>query len=150
MLKIGSAAPSFTLEDHTGKKHSLADYAGKKVVVYFYPRDNTPGCTIEAKEFSERIGEFKKRNTVIIGISKDSASSHDAFICEYDLKVILLSDPENAVIERFGAWREKKNYSKTYMGIVRSTVLIDEKGIILKIWDAVNAKGHAEEVLGAV
>jgi peroxiredoxin Q/BCP len=146
MLKEGEKAPQFTLLDADENKVLLKDYLGQKVVVYFYPKDSTPGCTIEAIEFSEQLSAFSKKNTVIFGISKDSVASHKKFINKEDLKVTLLSDPEGKVCESYGVWREKKNYGKTYLGIVRSTFLIDEEGKIEKIWDAVRVKGHVNEV----
>ena len=146
MLAIGSKAPSFKLKDSKGTLVSLSDFKGKQVVIYFYPKDDTPGCTIEAKEFTDHLPQFKKKNAVVIGISKDSTESHDKFICKYDLKLTLLSDPEHQTIEAYGAWQEKKNYGKTYMGIVRTTNLIDAKGKVKKVWEKVKALGHAREV----
>ncbi|MFC1476440.1 thioredoxin-dependent thiol peroxidase [Fibrobacterota bacterium] len=147
MLEIGSKAPTFKLNDSKGKTVSLGDFKGKQVVIYFYPKDDTPGCTIEAKEFTDLLPNFKKKNAVVIGISKDSTESHDKFICKYELKLTLLSDPEHETIEAYGAWQEKKNYGKIYMGIVRTTYLIDGKGKIKKVWEEVKAFGHAKEVL---
>ncbi len=150
MLKVGTKAADFTLTDRTGKEYSLADFAGKKVVIYFYPKDDTPGCTIEAKEFSDLMPSFNKNKTVVIGISKDSQASHDKFICKYELSILLLSDPDHSAIEAYGAWQEKKNYGKTYMGIARTTFLIDENGVIQKVWENVKAMGHAQEVFNAL
>jgi peroxiredoxin Q/BCP len=147
MLAIGSKAPGFKLKDSKGTLVSLSDFKGKQVVIYFYPKDDTPGCTIEAKEFTDLLLQFKKKNAVVIGISKDSTESHDKFICKYNLKLTLLSDPEHQTIEAYGAWQEKKNYGKTYLGITRTTYLIDAKGKVKKIWEKVKALGHAREVL---
>ena len=150
MLAIGSKAPDFKLKDSKGKMVSLSNFKGKQVVIYFYPKDDTPGCTIEAKEFTDLLPNFKKKNAVVIGISKDSTESHDKFICKYDLKLTLLSNPEHKTIEAYGAWQEKKNYGKTYMGIVRTTYLIDANGKIKKVWEKVKALGHAREVFESV
>ncbi len=150
MLKIGSKAPNFKLKDQNSKEYSLKNFKGNRIVLYFYPKDDTPGCTIEAKDFSELLAKFKKQNAVIIGISKDSVESHNKFTCKYELKLLLLSDPDHKTIEDYGVWQEKKNYGKTYMGIVRTTYLIDENGKIKKIWEKVKAKGHAEEVLNSL
>lgn len=147
MLETGSKAPDFKLKDSKGNNVSLSDFKGKQVAVYFYPKHDTPGCTIEAKEFTELLPKFKKKNAVVIGISKDSIESHDKFICKYDLKLTLLSDPEHKVIEAYGAWQQKKNYGKTYMGIVRTTYLIDANGKVKKVWEKVKSLGHAKEVL---
>ena len=147
MLETGSKAPDFKLKDSKGNNVSLSDFKGKQVAVYFYPKDDTPGCTIEAKEFTELLPKFKKKNAVVIGISKDSIESHDKFICKYDLKLTLLSDPEHKVIEAYGAWQQKKNYGKTYMGIIRTTYLIDANGKVKKVWEKVKSLGHAKEVL---
>lgn len=146
MLEIGLKAPAFKLKDSKGKTVSLSDYTDKQVVVYFYPKDDTPGCTIEAKEFTDLLPKFKKKKAVVIGISRDSTESHDKFICKYDLKLILLSDPEHKTIEAYGAWQEKKNYGKVYMGIVRITYLIDANGKVKRVWEKVKALGHAKEV----
>ena len=147
MLETGSKAPDFKLKDSKGNNVSLSDFKGKQVAAYFYPKDDTPGCTIEAKEFTELLPKFKKKNAVVIGISKDSIESHDKFICKYDLKLTLLSDPEHKVIEAYGAWQQKKNYGKTYMGIIRTTYLIDANGKVKKVWEKVKSLGHAKEVL---
>ena len=147
MLEMGSKVPDFKLKDSKGKMVSLSEFKGKQVVVYFYPKDDTPGCTIEAKEFTDLLPEFKKKNAVVIGISKDSSESHDKFICKYDLKLTLLSDPEHKVIEAYGAWQQKLNYGKTYMGIARTTYFIDANGKVRKVWEKVKAMGHAREVL---
>ncbi len=147
MLKAGDIVENFTLENDKGEKVSLSDYKGKKVVVYFYPKDNTPGCTTEACSFRDEISQFSDRNTVILGISKDSVKSHSSFIEKYQLPFQLLSDPETKVIQQFGAWGEKKNYGKTYMGIIRSTFILDEEGRVLHAFEKVTTKDHALAVL---
>lgn len=147
MLNIGDKAPNFTLPDKDGNNISLSDFLGKKVIVYFYPKDNTPGCTKQACGFSENIQEFENNNTVIIGISKDSQKSHQNFTQKYDLKIKLLSDVERQAIEAYGVWQEKKLYGKVSMGIVRTTFVIDEQGNIEKIFDKVKADQNPEEVL---
>lgn len=147
MLNIGDKAPNFTLPDKDGNNISLSDFLGKKVILYFYPKDNTPGCTKQACGFSENIQEFENNNTVIIGISKDSQKSHQNFTQKYDLKINLLSDVERQAIESYGVWQEKKLYGKVSMGIVRTTFVIDEQGNIEKIFDKVKAAQNPEEVL---
>lgn len=147
MLNIGDKAPNFTLPDKDGNNISLSDFLGKKVIVYFYPKDNTPGCTKQACGFSENIQEFENNNTVIIGISKDSQKSHQNFTQKYDLKINLLSDVERQAIEAYGVLQEKKLYGKVSMGIVRTTFVIDEQGNIEKIFDKVKAAQNPEEVL---
>ena len=147
MLSVGEKAPAFTLNDKDGNAVSLADFFGKRVVLYFYPRDNTPGCTRQACAFAENYEEFKNIDAVIIGISKDSVSSHVKFAEKYSLPFILLSDPEHEVIEAFGAWQEKKNYGKVSFGTVRSTFVIDENGIIEKVMPKVKPDTNAAEIL---
>ncbi len=147
MLNIGDKAPNFTLPDKDGNNVSLSDFLGKKVIVYFYPKDNTPGCTKQACGFSESIQEFENNNTVVIGISKDSQKSHQNFTQKHDLKIILLSDIDRQAIEAYGVWQEKKLYGKVSMGIVRTTFVIDEQGNIEKIFDKVKAAQNPEEVL---
>ena len=134
MLEPGTKAPDFTLHDVNGSAVSLHDFAGKKVVLYFYPRDNTPGCTRQACAFAEAYEDFEKLNAVVIGISKDSETSHARFAQKYDLPFLLLSDPKLQTIRTYGVWQEKKLYGKVSMGIVRSRFLIDEQGIIEKAW----------------
>lgn len=150
MLKERDEAPDFSLENQKGETVKLKDFAGKNVVVYFYPKDNTSGCTLEGKDFTAYKDKFADRNTVILGISKDSVASHNNFCEKQDLSIELLSDPNHEVIKKYGAWQKKKNYGKKYMGIVRSTFLIDTKGKIIKTWEKVKVKGHVEEVLEAV
>ena len=147
MLEVGSKAPEFTLPDKDGKPVSLSDFAGKKVVLYFYPRDNTPGCTRQACAFAGAYEEFKKIDAVVIGISKDSAASHQKFAEKYSMPFILLSDPELAAIQAYGVWQEKKNYGKVSMGVVRSTFVIDENGVIEKVMPKVKPDTNAGEIL---
>ena len=147
MLNIGDKAPNFTLKDKDGKEVSLSDFLGKKVVLYFYPKDSTPGCTKQACGFTNYLKEFEDNNTVVIGISKDSQKAHQNFTLKYDLKIILLSDVEREAIESYGVWQEKKLYGKVSMGIVRTTFVIDEQGNIEKIYDKVKADKNPEEVL---
>ncbi len=147
MLEKGMKAPDFSLSDKDGNMVSLSQFAGKKVIVYFYPKDNTPGCTRQACAFAEAFEEFRNIDAVVIGISKDSVSSHVKFAEKYALPFVLLSDPEHEVIEAFGAWGEKKNYGKTYFGTVRSTFIIDENGIIEKVMPKVKPDTNAAEIL---
>ena len=147
MLEKGTKAPDFTLFDKDGNEVSLSDFFGKKIVLYFYPKDNTPGCTRQACAFAESFEKFKELDAVVIGISKDSVSSHVKFAEKYSLPFVLLSDPEHKVIEAFGAWQEKKNYGKTYFGTVRSTFIIDENGIIEKVMPKVKPDTNAAEIL---
>lgn len=147
MLQVGMQAPAFMLADKDGKMVSLSDFFGKKVVLYFYPKDNTPGCTRQACAFAAAYSEFEKKNAVVIGISKDSASSHEKFAEKYNLPFILLSDPELQAIQAYGVWQEKKLYGKTSMGVVRMTFLIDEQGKIIKVMPKVKPDTNAAEVL---
>ena len=147
MLEAGQKAPDFTLSDKDGNSVSLHDFAGKKVVVYFYPRDNTPGCSRQACAFAASYEKFKDNDVAVIGISKDSVSSHIKFAEKYSLPFVLLSDPEHKVIEAFGAWQEKKNYGKVSFGTVRSTFIIDENGIIEKVMPKVKPDTNAAEIL---
>ncbi len=144
----GSAAPDFTLPDVGGDNVSLADFRGKWVVLYFYPRDNTSGCTTEASEFSSLVDTFHELGAVVIGISKDSVASHQSFTQKHNLRVLLLADTERTTLEAYGAWRLKKAYGKESMGTVRSTVLIDPEGNVAAFWPRVaKAAGHAAKVL---
>ena len=147
MLEAGMQAPAFMLADKDGRMVSLSDFLGKKVVLYFYPKDNTPGCTRQACAFAAAYGEFEKKNAVVIGISKDSVTSHEKFAEKYNLPFILLSDPELQAIQAYGVWQEKKLYGKTSMGVVRTTFLIDEKGIIVKVMPKVKPDTNAADVL---
>ena len=146
-MKVGDTAPLFTLPDKDGQQVSLSDFSGKKVVLYFYPKDNTPGCTRQAGAFGERFSEFQKRDVVVIGISKDSVESHRKFAEKYHLPFLLLSDPELQAIRAYGVWQEKKLYGKVSMGVVRTTFLIDEAGKIAKIMPKVKPDTNAEEIL---
>ncbi|MBI2167715.1 MAG: peroxiredoxin [Candidatus Omnitrophica bacterium] len=146
-IKIGGTAPDFSLKDEKESVVHLSDFKGRWVVFYFYPKDNTPGCTIEAHAFTKFLKEFTKQNAVILGVSPDSCGSHVKFIGEQGLKIRLLSDPDHKVLETYGAWQLKENYGKKYWGVVRSTVLIDPEGRIAHLWKTVRADGHAEAVL---
>jgi len=146
-LKEGQPALEFTLPDQDGRPVSLRDLRGKWVVLYFYPRDNTPGCTIEAMDFTKFNYRFAKLHAVILGVSKDTCQSHQKFIAKKKLGIALLSDPDTKVQKLYGVWRPKKFLGREFLGTVRSTFLIDPKGEIAKIWDGVSARGHAEEVL---
>ena len=147
MLEIGTKAPNFSLPDQNGEMHSLSEYKGKKVILYFYPRDNTPGCTKQACSFGELMPQFKEKGVVIIGVSKDSVASHKKFEEKYGLPFTLLSDTERKVIEAYDVWKEKKNYGKVSMGVVRTTYLIDEKGIIIKAFGNVKAAENPSQML---
>lgn len=144
---MNEKAPDFELPDANGNKIKLSDYKGKNVVVYFYPKDNTPGCTIEAIDFSALKKEFEKKNTVILGISKDTCKSHQKFIDDRKLTITLLSDEDHKVQEKYEVWKPKKFMGREFLGTIRSTFLIDKTGVIQKIWSPVNVKGHAQEVL---
>ena len=148
MLEVGTKAPDFTLPDQNGNVHSLSDYRGKKVVLYFYPKDNTPGCTKQACGFAERYPQFTEKGAVILGISKDSVASHKKFEEKYGLPFTLLADPDLVVIQAYDVWQEKKNYGKVSMGVVRTTYLIDEEGKIAKAFDKVKAADNPEQMLG--
>lgn len=147
MLEVGTKAPDFTLPDKEGKMVSLSDFAGKRVVLYFYPKDNTPGCTRQACAFAGAYEEFKTLDAVVIGVSKDSAASHQKFAEKYDLPFVLLSDPELTAIQAYGVWQEKKLYGKVSMGVVRTTYVIDEQGFIEKVMPKVKPDTNAAEIL---
>ena len=147
MLEAGAKAPAFTLPDKDGNPVSLSDFAGKKVVLYFYPKDNTPGCTRQACAFAAAYEEFKALDVVVIGISKDSAASHRKFAEKNVLPFLLLSDPELTAIQAYGVWQEKKLYGKVCMGVVRSTFLIDENGIIERVMPKVKPDTNAADIL---
>jgi thioredoxin-dependent peroxiredoxin len=149
-LETGDVAPDFLLADQSGKEISLSSLKGKNVVLYFYPKDDTSGCTIEAKEFSSLIEEFAKENTVVLGMSPDGNKSHAKFATKYDLKVTLVSDEDKSALEAYGVWVEKSMYGKKYMGVERSTFLIGPEGTIKNLWRKVSAPGHANAVLEAV
>ena len=147
MLEIGQKAPAFKLKNQHGEEQALKDFKGKKVIIYFYPRDMTPGCTTEACDFRDHHSLFKKKKAVVFGISKDSVARHEKFMEKYELPFDLLSDEEGNVCKAYDVIHEKNTYGKKVMGIVRSTFLINELGIIEKIWWKVKVSGHAEEVL---
>ena len=147
MLEIGMKAPEFTLSDKDGKTVSLSDFLGKKVVLYFYPKDNTPGCTRQACAFAAAYKGFKAKDVVVIGVSRDSVASHLKFAQKYDLPFILLSAPELQTIQAYGVWQEKKLYGKVSMGVVRTTFIIDEQGNIEKIMPKVKPDTNAAEIL---
>lgn len=147
MLHVGDKVPDIRLPSSLGKDVSLTDFEGKKIVLYFYPKDDTPGCTTEACEFRDALKKYDGLNTVIIGVSKDSLKSHDKFIEKYDLPFKLISDEKMVLLDAFGTWKEKSMYGKTFMGIERSTFLIDEKGTIIKEWRNVKVPNHVAQVL---
>ena len=147
MLEVGIKAPDFTLLDKHGNSVSLSDFLGKKVVLYFYPKDNTPGCTRQACAFAQNHSGFEEKNVVVIGISKDSVASHLKFAQKHELPFVLLSDPELQAIQAYGVWQEKKLYGKVSMGVVRSTYLIDERGVIEKAMPKVKPDTNAAEIL---
>ncbi len=150
MLEIGTKAPDFELEDQNGKTHKLSDYKGKKVILYFYPKDNTSGCTKQAVGYSANKKEFEKKGVVILGVSKDSVASHKKFEEKQNLTITILADPERKVIEAYDVWKEKKNYGKVSMGVVRTTYLIDENGKIIKANDKVKAAEDPDNMLKEV
>ena len=148
-LQIGDAAPSFSLPANGGKTVSLSDYAGRKLVIYFYPKDNTPGCTTEAIDFTAAVKDFDKANTAIIGVSADSVKKHENFIEKHKLGITLVSDEEQKMLSDYGVWVEKNMYGRKFMGIERATYLIGTDGTIEQIWRKVKVKGHVEAVLEA-
>lgn len=150
MPQVGDSAPTFDLAVSTGGNVSLDSLKGHPVVLYFYPKDSTPGCTIEACDFRDLAAEFKKAGAAVFGVSADSIASHEKFIAKQNLNFPLLSDPDHTMLDAYGVWAEKKNYGRTYMGIVRSTFVIDKDGRVAHAWPKVKVKGHAQEVLGAV
>lgn len=147
MLKEGSIAPVFKLPGDDGKTHSLSDYKGKKVVLYFYPKDDTSGCTAEACDFRDNMKRIAKKDSVVIGVSKDPLKSHTKFKDKYNLNFLLLSDEDGKMLEKYGVWQEKSMYGRKYWGIARTTFIIDENGRIQKIFEKVKVKGHVDEVL---
>ncbi|MDA5110073.1 MULTISPECIES: thioredoxin-dependent thiol peroxidase [Brevibacillus] len=150
MVAVGQAAPDFTLQANSNRTISLQDFRGQYVVLYFYPKDMTPGCTTEACDFRDYHPEFAKLNTVVLGISPDDVKSHDKFAAKHELPFPLLADPDHQVAEAYGVWVLKKMYGREYMGIERSTFLIDPEGTIVKAWPKVKVKGHVEEVLQTI
>lgn len=147
MLQEGTRAPDFALEDDAGKVWKLSDFAGKPLVLYFYPRDNTPGCTTEACAFRDRYAAFRDRGIEVVGVSPDTAASHRKFKEKFSLPFILLADPEKRVLAAYGAWGEKTMYGRKMMGVVRSTVIIGEDGVVLKVFPKVTPAQHPEEIL---
>lgn len=150
MIRVGAEAPPFCLSDADGGQFCLEDKRGKKVVLYFYPKDNTPACTREAQDFSHHLEEFEERGVAVVGVSPDTAASHRRFTEKKELKVTLLSDPDRKVLELYGVWQVKKMFGKEGMGVVRSTVLLDEEGRVLRTWEKVKVPGHVEAVLSAI
>tara|TARA_Y100000389_G_scaffold203937_1_gene254176 strand:+ start:2197 stop:2673 length:477 start_codon:yes stop_codon:yes gene_type:complete len=149
-LAIGSLAPDFSVPNHENKIRTLADYAGRYLILYFYPKDDTPGCTREAIGFTELVNALADKQAVVVGVSCDSVTSHQKFRDKHGLTIELLSDELKTVCEAYDVWQEKKNYGKTYMGIVRSTVLIDFNGVVQKIWKSVKVDGHPDAVYQAI
>ena len=150
LIDPGQKAPAFTLADQAGRTHSLADYAGRPVVLYFYPKDDTPGCTAEACSFRDNLPRFTSGKAAVLGASILDEASKAKFAAKYSVNFPLLADPDHAVAERYGVWQEKSRYGKKYMGIVRTTYLIDRDGNVARRWDNVKVDGHAEDVLEAV
>ena len=150
MLETGTKAPSFSLPDQNGEIHTLEEYRGKKVILYFYPKDNTPGCTKQACGYAEKYPQFLEKGAVVIGISRDKVASHKRFEEKYELPFTILADPELEAISAYDVWKEKKNYGKVSMGVVRTTYLIDEEGIIVKANDKVKAAEDAEKMIDEI
>ena len=147
MLEVGTKAPAFELPDQDGVMHTLEEYRGKKVILYFYPKDNTPGCTKQACVITKHEPQFQEKGAVVLGVSKDSVKSHKNFETKYELPFTILSDPDRKAIEAYDVWKEKKNYGKVSMGVVRTTYLIDEEGIIIKAMDKVKAADNPQQKL---
>ena len=147
MLNVGTVAPDFTLPDQNGVSHSLSDYRGQKVILYFYPKDNTAGCTKQACGFGELYPQFREKGAVVLGVSKDSVASHKRFEEKYDLPFTLLSDTEKTVLQAYDVWKEKVNYGKVTLGVVRTTYLIDENGVIVRAMDKVKAADNPAQML---
>ncbi len=150
MLEVGAKAPAFTLEDQTNEKVSLKDFKGKTVVLYFYPKDMTPGCTQEACDFRDSFARLKKKGVVVLGVSKDSVATHVKFTQKYKLPFALLADTEGEVCEAYGVWQEKSLYGRKFMGIVRATFVISPAGKIVHVFSKVKVKGHVDEILGLI
>ncbi len=150
MLEVGSKAPEFTLPDQNGEMKSLADYRGQKVILYFYPKDMTAGCTKQACAFGELYPQFREKGAVVLGVSKDSVASHKRFEEKHGLPFTILSDTEKKVVQAYDVWKEKKNYGKVGMGVVRTTYLIDEEGVIVKAFDKVKAASNPSQMLEAL
>lgn len=149
-LQVGEKTPEFELQNADGVSVALRDLLGKKIVLYFYPKDNTSGCTLEANEFSGLLGEFNKLGAIVVGVSPDSPKSHTNFITKHDLRHILLSDESHEMLTSYGVWGEKSMYGRKYFGVFRTTFSLDEEGKILQIWEKVKSSGHAKEVLEAL
>ena len=149
-MTAGEKAPDFTLPDQNGNPVTLSAFRGKKVILYFYPKDNTSGCTKEACDFRDHFPDFSSADAVILGVSKDGQKSHANFAAKYQLPFTLLSDESTEVMQQYGVWQEKSMYGRKYMGTVRTTFLIDEQGVIQKVWPKVRVAGHAEQVLAAL
>lgn len=149
-LKVGAKAPDFSLPTGDGKKVSLKDLKGKKVILYFYPKDNTPGCTKESCSFRDNIRTIEKKGAVVVGVSVDSVASHSKFARKYNLPFTLVSDEEKEMVKKYGVWKEKNMYGLKYMGTMRTTFVIDENGIITHIFPKVKVDGHVEEILAAI
>jgi thioredoxin-dependent peroxiredoxin len=150
MLEAGDAAPNFSLEGDDGKTHTLAEFSGKTLILYFYPKDNTPGCTVEACDFRDAAAAYKKKKAVVVGVSPDSIASHGKFKTKHELPFLLLSDPDHAVAEKYGAWGDKVLYGKKFKGLIRSTFVIDGKGKIVAAHRKVSVKGHVGSILEAI
>ncbi len=150
MLKEGDKAPDFTAKDDQGHEVSLKDFRGKKIVLYFYPKDNTSGCTKEACDFRDNLGRIERKDAVVLGVSPDSEKSHEKFKSKFDLTFPLLADEDKKLVNAYGVWKEKSMYGRKYMGVERTTFVIDEKGKIAKIFPKVKVTGHADEVLAAL
>lgn len=146
IITRGAKAPAFTLLDQNDNKVKLSDFKGQWVVLYFYPKDDTPGCTTEACDFTDGLKSLEKLNAKVLGVSADSTESHRKFIAKFKLKITLLSDPDHEMIDKYGVWQKKQNYGKEYMGIVRTTYLIDPAGNVAHVWEKVKAEGHAAKV----
>ena len=150
MIDVGKKAPAFTLQDQDGNTHRLTDYAGQPVVLYFYPKDDTPGCTKQACQFRDDLSKFKRAKCAVLGVSPQDVKSKAKFAEKYDLKFPVLADVDAKICEKYGVWQEKSMYGKTYMGVVRTTFLIDANGKVIERWDKVKVPGHVENVLEAV
>jgi peroxiredoxin Q/BCP len=150
MLKVGDLAPDFTAPTDAGERLRLKDFRGHKVVLYFYPKDDTPGCTAEACDFRDRFRNFDRKGAVVLGVSVDGVASHAKFKAKHGLNFPLIGDEEHRIVDAYGVWKEKSMYGRKYMGVERTTFLIDEKGKIARIWEKVKVSGHADELLDAV
>ena len=150
MLQVGKRAPAFSLESDAGSNVSLASLRGKRVVLYFYPKDDTPGCTQESCDFRDNLARVEAHGAVVLGVSKDSVSSHQKFKEKFSLPFTLLSDPSHVMLEQYGVWKEKKRYGRSYMGVERTTVIVDEKGNVARIFPNVKVNGHVESVIEAL